>query len=90
MKQIKTIATDLPDREAFDQKVNEAIADGWRLTKRERVSSLNNRVDYLYAELERGDEPEKKSCENCRHVQTDPYGVPCNQCLLYGKWEPAT
>ena len=81
MIQIKTIARDLPDREAFDQKVNEAIADGWRLTKRERVSSLNDRVDYLYAELERESITDgERCCENCRYHDC-PVGLePCCSC----------
>lgn len=101
MKQIKTIKNRLDNAASFDKEVNAALSEGWQLTKRKvlqpkaQSESLQS-YTMLYAELEREDEtepepePGKKSCENCRHVQSDPYGVPCNQCLLYGKWEPAT
>jgi hypothetical protein len=87
MKQIKTIAE--KSTQKFDDTVNLALLQGWGLVRRYYTPD-----NFFVAELEREDEtepePGKKSCENCRHVQSDPYGVPCNQCLLYGKWEPAT
>ena len=89
MIQIKTIAQDLPDREALDQKVNEAIADGWRLAKRERVSSPNNRIDYLYAELVRDIITEaERNCDNCRHFDNDADAEPCASCSsTASNWE---
>lgn len=91
MIQIKTIADSLPDREAFDKKVNEAIADGWRLTKRERVSSLNDCVDYLYAELERETITEaERCCDNCKYFDNDADKEPCASCTNdAANWEAA-
>ena len=91
MIQIKTIAADLPKRDIFDEKVNEAIAEGWRLTKRERVSSRNDRVDYLYAELEREiiTEPER-CCDNCKYFDNDADKEPCASCTNdAANWEAA-
>lgn len=91
MIQIKTIAADLPQRGIFDEKVNEAIAEGWRLTKRERVSSLNDRVDYLYAELEREViTEEERCCGNCKYCDNDAGAEPCTSCDdNASKWEAA-
>lgn len=61
MKQIKTVLRPYELLYRFDEEVNELLADGWELTKREiqKVSgeiseSFNTPFVYvLYAELER-------------------------------------
>lgn len=64
MLQIKTIKYMFDDSGAFDQAVNQAIADGWELVERrvlQPLSQPNNGSTYtctmLYAELEKGREP---------------------------------
>lgn len=60
MKQIKTIRFRLDNAERFDETVNAAIGQGWRLTKREVLMPMAHANVYtyimLYAELERGEE----------------------------------
>lgn len=92
MIQIKTIAQDLSRSEKFDKEVNEAIADGWTLAKRERVSTPSGYKDYLYAELVRETITEaERCCENCAHYDTVSHNPPCCDCSADGnKWEPAT
>lgn len=58
MKQIKTIACRLDNRDNFDTAVNLAITAGWELKKREVLipkAQHNDQYTYimLYAELER-------------------------------------
>lgn len=57
MIQIKTIKMKLDSSEAFDNKVNEALKDGWILVKRDVLPPFEtmNHEYYrmLYAELER-------------------------------------
>lgn len=93
MIQIKTIADTLPDREAFDKKVNEAIADGWKLAKRELVTHTQSsgKTDYLYAELEREVITEaERCCDNCKHLDNDADAEPCASCNgNASKWEAA-
>ena len=50
---IKTITEELPFSNRFDDKVNEAIDDGWRLVKREIIPAGPNPDSHrlLYAEL---------------------------------------
>ncbi len=59
MRQIKTIRDRLNNCENFDRLVNEALANGWRLTRREILipaAQVSGQYTYimLYAELERG------------------------------------
>lgn len=60
MKQIKTIRFRLDNAEKFDEAVNAAIGQGWRLTKREVLMPMAQANAYtyimLYAELEKGGE----------------------------------
>lgn len=93
MIQIKTIADALPDREAFDKKVNEAIADGWRLARRELIqhSHVPGKADYLYAELVKETITEaERCCDNCKHLDCPCTEEPCSSCGdTANKWEAA-
>ena len=51
MMEIKTITEKTPV--GFDKAVNEALADGWELVRRECFITGADRVTTLYAELER-------------------------------------
>lgn len=61
MLEIKTIWSELVYSNQFDAKVNEALAEGWELVRRE---ALPRRVEYgetlLYAELEKMTEAEEE------------------------------
>lgn len=73
MLQIKTIKH--PDPERFDDKVNEALADGWNLTRRLAGP------DAFVAELEKNVITEdEKTCENCRHYMQAANIEPCASC----------
>lgn len=91
MIQIKTIAQDLSRSEKFDKEVNEAIADGWTLAKRERVSTPSGCEDYLYAELVKEIITEaERNCDNCRHFDNDADAEPCASCSsTASNWEAA-
>lgn len=96
MKQIKTISRRLEYPELFDDAVNEAICEGWKLTKREVLPPLairNGDQTYavLYAELEREIITEReRCCENCAHNQKTPSEEPCLHCSEdCDKWEEA-
>ena len=64
MLEIKTIWSELVNSNQFDIKVNEAIAEGWELVRRE---VLPRRTEWgetlLYAELERITEAEEEEPE---------------------------
>ena len=90
MLQIKTITAF--NTEDFDKKVNEAMLEGWRLTKRERTDTPSSIKDYyfLYAELERDVITLNEiGCENCRYSEQIG-GEPCDSCDpdAWDKWEP--
>ena len=98
MKQIKTISYKLEYAAAFDDKVNEAIREGWKLTKREvlmpkaQSNSMYTSI-MLYAELEQEIITEReRCCENCAHFEKDPFDEPCNKCedeeYAPSQWEP--
>jgi hypothetical protein len=96
MKQIKTIKNRLDNNVAFDEEVNNAIAEGWQLTKREvlvpmaQSNSLQMYVT-LYAELEREIITEaEKCCENCAHFDVAPGEEPCSKCMNGECWEETT
>lgn len=58
-KQIKTVIYNIDYARDFDEDVNDALADGWTLTRREmRTPRIPDRKTLLYAELEKeaGDE----------------------------------
>ena len=64
MLQIKTITENTPD--AFDERVNAAIAEGWELVKRDVLPPYESHgmahARTYYAELEREvDEPEEEA-----------------------------
>ena len=81
MLQIKTLKHPNPER--FDEIVNEALADGWTLTRR-----LTGPTDFV-AELEKNIITEdEKRCENCKHFLTDPTKEPCMGCTSdASNWE---
>lgn len=61
MLEIKTIWGELVRSNQFDAEVNEALADGWELVRREVLPRKVERSDtLLYAELERMTEPEEE------------------------------
>jgi hypothetical protein len=80
MLQIKTICENDPAE--FDRQVNNAIAEGWTLTKRGTITRES--VYFLhsfYAELERVIITEaERCCENCKHRDTHPEDEPCFSC----------
>lgn len=94
MKQIKTIKYQLDAAEAFDEKVNAALAEGWTLTKRELLppADLGDRVAFrmLYAELEKETiaEAERRSCYHCKWHYEVSNSKPCRHCVDGDRWEP--
>jgi hypothetical protein len=85
MKQIKTVHHRIDDSAQFDKEVNDALTEGWQLTRREFVPGYV----ILYAELEREVITEaEKCCENCRYCEV-VNGEPCDSCSEdANKWEP--
>lgn len=82
MLQIKTIKRQ--DPELFDMAVNEALAEGWTLSRR-----LTGPTDFV-AELEREIITEdEKTCENCKHSLLTGELEPCVSCPNGEKWEAA-
>ena len=84
MKQIRTIKTRIEAPEEFDKTVNEAIAEGWELTKRYTIPS------FFIAEME-GEviTDAERCCENCRYFNTHSNQEPCVSCDgNASKWEP--
>lgn len=86
MLQIKTIADSLDNVWNFDDEVNAAIAEGWKLTKRTMMMPQAHATGtythpVLYAELERDVITEaERGCENCKHCDLDGSAVPCREC----------
>jgi hypothetical protein len=95
MLQIKTIKNRLDNVESFDKEVNEALRDGWRLTRREVLQPAAQAIEYtyimLYAELEKEIVTEaERCCENCKHRMQDASIEPCASCSDdCDKWEAA-
>ena len=94
MKQIKTIVRDASKVEAFDKDVNEAIAAGWTLTKRDVWNPYSGLgIDYhrcLYAELEKNIITEaERCCDNCLHEPESPDVDPCFSCEECSNWRGA-
>lgn len=89
MLQIKTIIYDFIQDSAFDNKVNEALAEGWELKRRDLVPRPNSGF-ILYAELERETEEEDdRLCETCAHQFKEPQEQPCIECDGdCSRWEP--
>ena len=99
MKQIKTIKNRLDSANTFDLEVNAAIAEGWRLTKREvlqpkaQSESMCTHI-MLYAELERDIITKaERCCDNCKWFEQQPESEPCCSCegdiINPTKWEEA-
>ena len=99
MLQIKTVLKQLEFSGAFDEEVNAAQAEGWRLTKRE-VLLLPNFGAVLYAELdqereatdqerEATDQERGRTCDNCEYLYVPGSQEPCNRCFIRTKWAPA-
>ena len=88
MTEIYTILKPIGDCEEFDERVNEALRDGWVLTRRdilppfEGPTRLWERV--LYAELERESTPcpslLEACCETCKHFGRSDRDEPCRSC----------
>lgn len=81
MLQIKTIYKNDPVR--FDAEVNEAIADGWTLSRRtfDPQGFLAELEREIIAEAER-------CCENCKYYEQQPESEPCRSCGENAdKWE---
>lgn len=102
MKQIKTIYKQMHpstnyvlEVQDFDRLVNEALAEGWTLTKRDVFHPCDTEDYYhgrvLYAELEREVVTEiERICENCAHFDLSSCAEPCASCSeMADKWEPS-
>ena len=97
MLQIKTIKNRLYNVDDFDKEVNEAIAAGWKLTRREVLQPAAQAIEYtyimLYAELEKNILTEdEKTCENCKYGNVPGNIPPCADCNPDGGkcyWEAA-
>ena len=94
MKQIKTITERLGDAEHFDAMVNEALQEGWRLTKRKVLmprAQGGERFTFimLYAELEKEViTEEERNCGNCKHCGAHISKEPCVSCGVgFSRWE---
>jgi hypothetical protein len=93
MLQIKTIKCESKEEKKFDELVNAALAEGWRLTKREIIPPFSAAgyiaFQLLYAELEREVITEaEKGCENCKYYEQQPESEPCRSCSDdCDKWE---
>ncbi len=90
MKQIKTIATKLDATEAFNERVNAALAEGWTLVRREVLEGSPHDHAALFAELEREvyGKNDPKECKHCKHKNTlFVPDSPCPKCKNYEKWE---
>ena len=81
MLQIKTIRN--TDPAAFDEAVNTALREGWRLTRRLTGPDLVAEMEMeLITE-------EEQICENCRHYEKGPDEEPCCECTdNCSAWEP--
>jgi hypothetical protein len=97
MKQIKTIMATIEGPEAikdFDNKVNELLAEGWTLVKRELLPAVDFGCAYqphtLYAEMEEETITDaERCCENCKHFDLPPDAEPCTKCDdNASRWEP--
>ena len=88
MVEIKTIFIKIDDCEKFDERVNEALAEGWELVRRDvLVPHISDRYTLLYAELERVIETEEEDEEPEDDgtaewvVSRDPaHPYRCNKC----------
>ena len=74
MIKIKTIANKTTT--GFDNEVNQAVADGWKLVRRYYTPDC-----YFVAELEK---VVMLSCETCKHVTKSYEDEPCLHCANGG------
>lgn len=83
MLQIMTIKEQ--DPVVFDNTVNAALADGWKLVRRTSIVALG----FFLAELEKETITEdEKTCESCKHHDIHPEYEPCASCSEdCDKWE---
>ncbi len=96
MLQIKTIKHPFNHSTTFDEEVNIALAEGWRLIKREVIGPHPIKTEafnvwiMLYAELEKDVITEaERCCENCAYCDCDATLEPCVSCDDdASKWEP--
>lgn len=80
MLQIKTIRRADPCE--FDEAVNEALLEGWTLTRRHVFP------DHFVAEMEQVIITEaEKCCDNCKHCFTREDKEPCVKCEDASHWE---
>ena len=88
--EIKTITARIPTE--FDRLVNEALAEGWTLVKRDVLQPWNTDEfpRLYYAELERDAAEEAHVCVTCRHsaAPLKPDST-CKLCHNYNQWEAA-
>ena len=92
MKTIKTIMVKADYPGEFDDRVNAALRDGWKLVRRDVLPAYEgkNMIFYrmFYAELERVIVEEvPRDCRTCAHVDTFASSYPCCDCNNEDKWE---
>jgi len=91
MKQIKTVIGEVKFSELFDKEVNDALLEGWKITRRDLfVSHVNGKSTLLYAELEKDILTDVDACcENCKYHDLSNVEEPCSSCSEDAdKWEP--
>ena len=95
---IKTITAQTPTE--FDKAVNEALAEGWVLVKRDVLAPYEGEETawprMYYAEMQKNASVQKSGaipgriCYNCRHydrLEIDGEASPCHRCEGYSRWE---
>lgn len=88
MIEIKTIAAKLENLNNFDEQVNEALAEGWELVRREVLPprQVATAPTLLYAELERvieteeEEEPEDNGAAEWVVSRDPAHPYRCNKC----------
>ena len=92
MKQIKTVIRQIGFVEEFDKELNDALLEGWKITRRDLfVSHVNGKSTLLYAELEKDFLTDVDACcENCTYYDLSNVEEPCISCNEDAdKWEPS-
>lgn len=73
----------------FDTEVNNALADGWELVKRETLLIGTERTILHIAEMEKETPEAEATCKNCRFRNNAPDETPCDVCDEEASmWEP--
>jgi len=91
MKQIKTVIRQSGFVEEFDKELNDALLEGWKITRRDfLIPRVNGRSSLLYAELEKDILADVDACcENCKYYDLSNDEEPCGSCSEDAdKWEP--